>query len=425
MKENKIEKTKNSDFPKKPQIDDSTREHLEKAAEGYANLLSSGHKIGIGDILQDIMSAIMKKERDIFLRTVPEDSANGFYSRNLQLAIGRLDLKIPRIRSSTGFRPALLPDRWKRVDKDYENLLLTFLTNGYSQSQIQKALRSLGMPYSQEALDELVSLIQERSDFYRASQLPDTVFAVFIDAYHTKMRTENNQVKEISIYTALGIDMDGYKSILGFWVAEGRENKAFWADVFQDLISRGLKRVLVFVTDDFAGVNPIIRKLYPFSDHQLCYVHMQRNLRRNLSRDVYRSIKQHIYSAKESATKKVGLAHFSDACSIIEKSDRRYADTLRQKAQNYLAFLDYPVDIRKHIYTTNAVESINAGLEYIRHELGGYFPSRRSLDVNYFVQIANRNDSWMRKPVAAVRASSYEIRQILAMRFEIPEEIEA
>ncbi len=239
------------------------------------------------------------------------------------------------------------------------------------------------------------------------------------------MRTENNQVKDIAIYTALGIDMDGCKSILGFLVAEGSESKAFWADVFQDLISRGLKRVLLFVTDDFAGVHQIIKKLYPFSDHQLCYVHMQRNLRRNLSKSVYSSIKQHIYSAKESGTKKEGLAHFSEACGIIEKSDRHYADTLRQKAENYLAFLEYPADVRKHIYTTNAIESINAGLEYIRHELGGYFPSRRSLDVNYFVQIANRNDFWMRKPVAMVRSKSYELRQILAMRFEIPGEIEA
>jgi transposase-like protein len=372
-----------------------------------------------------MLSAIMKKEREIFLRTIPEESANGFYSRTLQLAIGKLDLKIPRIRSATGFRPALLPEKWKRVDKDYENLLLSFLTNGYSQSQIEKALHSLGLPYSQDAIDELVSLIHERSEFYRASALPDTVFAVFIDAYHTRMRAENNQVKEISIYTALGIDMDGFKSVLGFWVAEGSESRAFWADVFQDLISRGLKRVLLFVTDDFAGVGSLISKLYPLSDHQLCYIHMQRNLRRNLSKNTYHAIKPYIYSAKEGITKKDGLAHFSKACDIIEKEDRRYADMLRQKAENYLAFLDYPADVRRHIYTTNAIESINAGLEYIRHELGGYFPSRRSLDVNYFVQIANRNDSWMRNPVAMVRARGYELRQILAMRFEVPEEIDA
>lgn len=132
--------------------------------------------------------------------------------------------------------------------------------------------------------------------------------------------------------------MDGYKSILGFWVAKGGESKAFWADVFQDMVSRGLKRVLLFVTDDFAGVDSIIKKLYPFSEHQLCYVHMQRNLRRKLPKDVYRTIKPHIYSAKESGTKKEGMTYFSDALNIIEKSDRRYADMLRQKAENYLPF---------------------------------------------------------------------------------------
>lgn len=421
-KEEKIEKIK---IPQKPKIDGQLKDHLDKVAEGYAQMLAGGQKIGLDDILQDMLSVIMEKEREIFLRTVPEESANGFYGRTLQLAIGKLDLKIPRIRSSAGFRPALLPEKWKRVDKDYENLLLSFLTNGYSQSQIEKALHSLGLPYSQDAIDELVSLIHERSEFYRVSSLPDTMFAVFIDAYHARMRAENNQVRDIAIYTALGIDMEGFKSVLGFWVAEGAESKAFWADVFQDLISRGLKKVLLFVTDDFAGVHQLISKLYPFSDHQLCYVHMQRNLRRNLSKNAYHSIKPHIYSAKESGTKKDGLAHFAEACNIIEKEDRRYADMLRQKAENYLAFLDYPADTRKHIYTTNAVESINAGLEYIRHELGGYFPSRRSLDVNYFVQIANRNDSWMRNPVAMVRSRSYELRQILAMRFEVPEEIEA
>ena len=278
------------------------------------------------------------------------------------------------------------------------------------------------MPYSQEAIDELVSLVQDRSDFYRTSPLADTVFAVFIDAYHTKMR-EDNGVRDISIYTALGIDMDGYKTILGYWISEGAENKAFWAEVLQDMISRGLKRVLVFVTDDFAGLDSIIKRLYPFSDHQLCYIHMQRNLRRKLPRNVYRSIKGHIYSAKESSTKKEGLRHFAEACNIIAKSDRRYADTLSQKAPRYLTFLDYPLEVRKHIYTTNAIESINAGLEFIRHELGGYFPSRRSLDVNYFVQIANRNDFWMRKPVPAVRMVGYELRQILAMKFELPEEV--
>jgi len=101
--------------------------------------------------------------------------------------------------------------------------------------------------------------------------LPHTLFAVFIDAYHAKMRDDDvaaggvGRIKDVTIFTALGIDTEGHKSILGFWVNEGDENKALWADVFQDMVTRGLKRVLVFVTDDFPGVKEIIKKLYPFA----------------------------------------------------------------------------------------------------------------------------------------------------------------
>ena len=130
-----------------------------------------------------------------------------------------------------------------------------------------------------------------------------------------------------------------------------------------------------------------------------------------------------LYLAKESQSKEDGLKHFNDACSMIERTDRSYADRLRGRADNYLAFLAYPAEVRKYIYTTNSVESINSGLDYIRRELGGYFPSKESLDVNYFVQIVNLNDSWMRTPVPMISSRSYELRQILAMKFELKEEV--
>jgi len=395
---------------------------LEKAAEGYARRLHDGEKIGIPDILEDFVTAVMKKEREFFLQDTPGDDANGFYTRTLQLAMGKLHLKIPRVRLGSSFRPVLLPPRWKRVDKDYENLLLALLTNGYSQTQIERALHSLNLPYSQERIEELSSLIHEKFELFMKSPLPDTMFAVFIDAYHAKMRVDS-KIRDVSVFTVLGIDFDGYKSVLGFYVVEGDESRVSWGDVFQDLIQRGLKRVLLFVTDDFSGVKEMIKKLYPLSEHQLCWVHMQRNLMRQLPKKVYAALKAHLYSAKESPNKEEGLEHFEEACSVIEEEvDKQYAERLRGRADNYLAFLDYPYEVRKHIYTTNGVESINAGLEYIRHELGGYFPSRESFDVNYFVQIVNMNESWMRSPNPVINSRRYELRQILTMRFDLKEQ---
>ena len=312
--------------------------------------MREGEKIGLSSILEDVMSAIMRKEREYFLQQVP-DAPNGFYSRMLQLAIGKLNLKVPRVRISNAFRPALLPAKWKRVDKDYENLLVALLTNGYSQSQIERALHSLNLPYSKESLEDISELVRERCEIYARSALPESLFAVLIDAYHAKMRNEGDQkIKDISIFTALGVDFNGFKSILGFWVVEGHESREFWADVFQDLVTRGLKKVLVFVTDDFPGVKELIHKLYPFADHQLCYIHLQRNLMRDLPKKVYAQIRSLLFIARHSSTREEGLKHFEEICSIIEKSgDKSYAMRLRGRSENYLAFLSYPDLVRKHL----------------------------------------------------------------------------
>ncbi|HCZ06106.1 MAG TPA: IS256 family transposase, partial [Thermotogae bacterium] len=105
------------------------------------------------------------------------------------------------------------------------------------------------------------------------------------DAYHGKLRDENGKIAEVSIYVALGIDMEGYKQILGYWIKQGKENKNFWIEIFQDMISRGMSKVGIFVTDDFSGLTKVIEKFFPQSDHQLCWVHMKRNLRREFSGD--------------------------------------------------------------------------------------------------------------------------------------------
>ena len=116
-----------------------------------------------------------------------------------------------------------------------------------------RALKSLGLPFSQEALQDALSLIQEKLSFYRAQPLKGDWFCVFIDGYRAKLRTEDGKLKEI----------------LGFWIFPGKETKKAWAEVFQDLVNRGVKRVLVFVTDDFPGVEELIGKLFPFADQKL------------------------------------------------------------------------------------------------------------------------------------------------------------
>jgi len=395
---------------------------LEQIVKNLWENKSKGLKPALTQLIEQILNAVMLKERELFLKRHPENQANGFYPRNLYLSFGNLNLRIPRVRIGHAFRPAILPPAWKRIDKDYEELLIAMIANGYSKAQIQRTLKKLGLPFSEESLQDVKDLIKEKLDFYKRQPLASDWFAIFIDAYWGKLRdSESGHLQDISVYIALGIDLKGFKHILGFWVLNGKESKAFWIEVLQDLINRGLHRVLLFITDDFKGLTEVISKLFPYAKHQLCLIHLQRNLRAKLSRKFYRTVKELFRRLKMSRDLDEGKLHFEALCQEVEKEFPDWAKVLRQKQYHYLAFLEYPEEVRKHIYSTNPVESLNAGLEKMCLELGGYFPSLEALEVNIFIQVVNLQDKWWRRAVPSIQSVSYLIQQKFALTYELQE----
>nr|WP_281364555.1 transposase [Thermosipho japonicus] len=161
---------------------------------------------------------------------------------------------------------------------------MALFVNGYSRSMVRATLQTLNLPYQEEAIEDLTDLIYDHLDAYRTSPLPEELFAVFIDAYHGKLRDENGKVVDVSIFVALGIDMEGYK--------QGKESKEFWIEVFQDMLTRGMSKVAIFVTDDFRGITSVVKKLFPNSEHQLCWVHMKRNLKRGFGGKGYSQMRR-------------------------------------------------------------------------------------------------------------------------------------
>ena len=238
----------------------------------------------------------------------------------------------------------------------------------------------------------------------------------------TGLKLKNPETKalhQISLFIALGIDLTGTKHILGFWYLKGKESKAFWLEILQDLINRRLKRPLLFVTDDFPGLTEVIKKLFPYAKHQLCLIHLQRNFKSKLNKRFYSQAKAMFLKLKTAIDKQEGESIFDKLCEIAKEKNEDWGKQLFKKRDNYLAFLEYPQEVRKHIYSTNAVESINSGLEGMVTELGGYFPSQRSLEVNVFIQISNLQDRWWRKPMPTVRAVSYELQQIFTLTYKM------
>ena len=230
-------------YQRKKKEDSPYSDMFIKLAQYIMEKKESGN-LSLTSVLQEFINTALEAERRLYLQQHPDNSANGFYGRNL--SAGNLNIKVPRVRIGGSFRPALLPDKWKRVDKDYENLLLALLVNGYSRSKIKLTLQTLGLPYREEAIESLTDLIYDHLDAYKTSLLPEELFAVFVDAQ--KFRDENGKVVDVSIFIALGIY--GYKQPLGYWVKQGKESKDFWMEVFQDMISRGMSKVAIFITDE-------------------------------------------------------------------------------------------------------------------------------------------------------------------------------
>ena len=381
-----------------------------------------GEETALQMLYQDIINMMLLAEREAYAKRAPSNPANGFYDRTLSLSFGKLNIRVPRVRIGSSFRPALLPERWKRVDKSYENIIQAFLANGYSKEKMKRALKTLDLPYSEEVIKDVVDLIYEHLQFYKSAMIERRMFAVFIDAYHTKLRLENGAVKDISLYIGVGITLDGYKKILGWWIKKGKESINFWVEVMQDMINRGLSEVGIFVTDDFPGIGKVIKKLFPLADHQLCMVHLKRNLRNKLSKEGYREISKMLQELKYSASYEEGEEKWEEIVEIIKRENSRYGERLKKKSEEYIAYLKWPEGVRKYIYTTNIVESINSGIELMRQEMGGYFQSEKVLEVNLFVQLVNLNDRWMRKPVAVLRGNAYRIQQLMSLRYNLDED---
>ena len=366
-------------------------------------------------LLEMLLDTLMKAERDVYLKNAESNKANGYYNRSLTTGAFKLDLKVPRDRDGE-FRPSILPDRWRRSDSEYQALLISLIANGYSKGEIRRTLRGLGLFYSEGDIEEIRVALEEAVEDFKARELGSDWLAVFIDAYGCNVK-ESGRVRKAQVYVVVGIDLGGGKELLGFYVRFGQESKSMWLEVLRDLIDRGLKRPLLVVSDDFKGLEDAVLEVFPLSDHQLCYVHLMRNIKRNLGREDASEFIMGLKRIAMAPDYELGLEEFRELCERYRDRYPRYMEILMRKAGSYLAFLKYPGDIRRFIYTTNLVESFNSLMEVMRYEKRGHFQSVGLLEVNLYLAQRRLGEGRWSKVVGRIRAHSYEIKQIFALRY--------
>lgn len=318
------------------------------------------------------------------------NSRNGKSSKRIIGADGEMEIEVPRDRNGD-FEPQIVRKRQVRL-AGFDEKVLSLYARGMTTREIQDHLQEI---YETEVSPSLISKVTDAVlDEVKAWQgRPlDAVYPiVYLDAVHLKIRTDG-RVQNRAVYVALGVDLAGNKQLLGLWIGEA-EGAKFWLNVLTELSNRGVRDILIAAVDGLTGFPDAIAAVFPKTEVQLCVVHLVRNSlryvpwrhRKTVARDLRR-----IYTA---AT--VDAA--SQALDAFEQDwGEQYPMAVkawRSRWENITPFFGYPEPIRKVIYTTNAVESLNAQLRQVTKKRGA-FPTDDSVRKVLYLAMTRASKRW-------------------------------
>ena len=320
----------------------------------------------IGQLIKSMMEGILNAELDSHLGYQKNEKAsqrrkntrNGYSAKTLKTDYGDLAIQTPRDRDAS-FEPLIIPKGKTRLE-GFEDTILTLYEQGMTVRQIQQTIKELyhGAEISTEVISNVTDAVIDEVQAWQSRPLESVYVVVYLDCIVVKVRHHGRVINK-SIYMALGINRYGYKESLGLWSAE-TESAKFWLAILTELQNRGVKDIFIFCVDGLRGFAEAIAVVYPKAKVQLCIVHMMRNsLRYVATKDkkaVSVGLKQIYHSPTEPAAKQA-LDEFANQWSAkypsIERSWRNHWD-------NLITLFDYPAEIKKIIYTTNAIESLNS-----------------------------------------------------------------
>ena len=355
----------------------------------------------IGQLIKSMMEGILNAELDSHLGYEKNEKAsqrrkntrNGYSAKTLKTNYGDLAIQTPRDRDAS-FEPMIVPKGKTRLD-GFEDTILTLYEQGMTVRQIQQTIKELyhGAEISTEVISNVTDAVIDEVRVWQNRPLESVYVVVYLDCIVVKVR-EQGRVINKAIYIALGINRSGYKELLGLWTAE-TESAKFWLAILTELQNRGVKDIFIFCVDGLKGFAEAIAAVYPKAKVQLCIVHMMRNsLRYVATKDkkaVSADLKQ-IYHSPTVPAAEQALDEFAEQWSAkypsIERSWRNHWD-------NLITLFDYPAEIRKIIYTTNAIESLNSVIrKSIRNRK--IFPSDQSALKVVYLATKRASAHWTR-----------------------------
>jgi putative transposase len=368
----------------KKQIKDGTFTSLDDITNEFKNILR--------EVIQTASSEELTSHLG-YEKHQPSDAPNyrnGYNDKKINSKYGQFDVSIPRDREST-FEPQLVKKREVRLDGS-EDLILSLYTKGMSVRDIQHHLDDLyGYELSAETISNITSKVIEKANEWQSRPLEPIYPIIFMDATVLKIRVDR-VVKNIAAYIMLGITLEGKKEIIGIWIGENETSK-YWLTVLNDIQKRGIQDVLIFAIDGLNGFKEAIQAVYPKAEIQRCIVHQIRSSLKFVSwkdrKAVAKDLKS-VYSAINEEDAQLALIEFNDIWG------KKYPNITLSWTNNWnelSTFFKYPDSVRKLIYTTNPIESLNATIKR-KTKSKSSFPTIESAFKMLYLATQEQQEKW-------------------------------
>ena len=345
-------------------------------------------KRGVEQLLEGELDAHLGYEKHE--RSNTSNSRNGHIKKVVKTKEGELEINIPRDRAST-FNPILIPKR-KNMVEGIENVIVSLYAKGMSVNDIEEQIREVyDIEVSSSTISRITDRIIQDITTWQNRQLDSLYAVVWMDGILFKVR-EGSRVIDKTVYIVVGLNIEGKKEVLGMWLGKN-ESAAFWLAVLTDLKARGVKDILITATDNLKGFTDAIKSVFPEATKQVCIVHQIRNSCKFVGwkeRKAFSGDMKAIYNAPNRDAAEHALNE------LDQKWGSKYGYAIKSWKANWnelTAFLDFPLEIRKIIYTTNVIENLNGKIrKYTKNKMS--FPTDEAVLKSVYLSIREASKSW-------------------------------
>lgn len=365
--------------------------------------------------LEEAMNLLLETERTAFLGFEHYDksgynsgnSRNGYYDRTLKSKYGVLNLKIPRDRNGLFSQKTITS--FSESNDTLEDTIKLFYKNGLTTRDISEMIEKMyGQYYSPQTISNLSESILEELELFKNKKINSRYAVIYCDATFIPVRRDT--VSKEAVHVIIGITEEGYKEVLSFAVYP-IESASNYREMLQDLKSRGLEDVIVFISDELTGLKDTLTDEFPLSKHQSCWTHILRNIANKVRANDKSSVLEDLKEVYKKETIEEAKLSLEDFFSKYSSKYPKVKESLENK-ENLFTYLEFPKSIRSSIYTNNISETFNKQLKR-KAKVKEQFPHETSLEKYVYTYVSKYNTKFSSRIHKGFGLAQYELSKML------------